>query len=372
MHIKINQSVLSSAAIKIISCAGKKSTLPILANFKLEADKNYLKILTSDLEITAVAKINCVSLKSGTTTVNAKLFCDLIRELPDGEINISLEDGERLEITSERSKYKLSVVPAEGFPDIKGTDIKTNGRIRAGDLVEMINKTIYAVSFDQTQLNIGGIGCDYNENNLIFIGTDKNRLSLISKKADGLKIDRENLPILPRRVASEIKRIVEAVNPDDILGVDIIDGMFIVEGDNFKISAALINASFIGYSKLLSAEVGKICSVLSGEISSAIKRASLMATGDDIKVVELEFTKDIINIKGASLESGEGFEQVSCKYDGESFRAGFNARYLLDFINPINSDSIVLFELSGEKRPLKIYPADQKEYLGFIMPMRND
>ena len=370
MDITVSKSELNKSISVIQSIVEKRTTMPILANVLLSAADGKLKISASDLEITAVSLSNASVNTPGSTTVSARVFSELVRELPEGEIKIKLTEGERLEITTQKSKFKIIGISSDEYPSLPGVSFKTKGKINAAVLLEMINKTLYAVSQDETRFNLNGVCCEIEtskkEKTLKMVSTDGHRLALINRSVKDF--DFKERVIIPRKGLNEIKKVIENEKDSDI-GIDINEGFLIVETKDFKVSMRLIDAEYPDYNQVIPKQKGTVALIPANDLIKALRRVSLLVT-DKGKGIRLDFSKDLLRINSSSPELGEANEEISINFSGKQTSVGFNAKYLLDFALTIQENQNIALEINGELGPGKFYTEQDESYFGIIMPMR--
>lgn len=370
MDITVSKSELSKSISIIQSIVEKRTTMPILANVLISATDGKLKIYASDLEITAVSFTNATINSPGSTTVSARVFSELVRELPDGDIRLKLTEGERLEITTQKSKFKIIGVSAEEYPSLPGVSFNVKGKINAAVLLDMINKTLYAVSQDETRFNLNGVCCELEdgkkEKTLKMVATDGHRLAMISRTIKDFSFKQR--VIIPRKGLNEIKKVIEAERDSDV-GIDINEGFLIVETKDFKVSMRLIDAEYPDYNQVIPKQKGIVALIPTNELVRALRRVSLMVT-DKGKGVRLDFSKDSLRINSSSPELGEASEEISINFAGKQTSVGFNAKYLLDFALSVQETQNLAIEINGELGPGKIYAENDESYFGIVMPMR--
>lgn len=366
-------------ALQVIQCAvAKRTTMPILSNILLSASNDQLSISASDLELSATATVKASVKSGGKTTVSAKVFSDIVRELGEGDVSLNVSEGDRLEISTKSSKFKIVGVSAEEYPTLPGLSCKADGRIVAKTLLEMINRTIYAVSLDETRFNLNGVCFEKvgggsksksskKESSLLrFAATDGHRLALITRPVTDFHF--EGKVIVPRKGLSEMRRLLEQYGDREI-AVGIADGFFVLETNETKMSCRLIDSEYPDYSQVLPQQEGPQAIVNSGELSQALKRVMLMVT-DREKGVRVTFSSSNLRLVSSSPELGEASEEIAVEYKGEVVTIGFNAMYLLDVANTLSTEEGLRIELHGEVGPGKFSSANDDSYIAIVMPMR--
>lgn len=374
MDLKITKADLSRALSFLQSIVERKTTMPILANVLISADEaEGLKISATDLEITAVVQVPAEVKKGGRTTVSAKIFHDVVRELPSRDVRLTLSEGERLQIASGKSNFSIVGVHAEEFPSLPGISIQPECTIKGQQLLEMVQKTVYAVSHDETRFNLNGVcfesvkGKGKNSSDLLrLVATDGHRLSLIQRPVEGLEF--EGSPIVPTKGLLEVRKLLDEVTELPVQ-VSLSEGFFVVDTGKAKVSMRLIDGEFPDYNQVLPKKDGVSISLPIAAFAQAIKRAALMVT-DKGKCIKLDFSTGKLRLSSSSPELGESTEELDLDYKGEHLSIGFNARYLLDFSSSIAEESNLVMNLSGELGPAKLYEEHDDSYFGIIMPMR--
>ena len=372
MELTLPKSDLSKALLVTQSVVERKTTMPILANVLLSATENHLRISSTDFEITALVNVKANVRTTGSTTVSAKVFSDIVRELSDGDVSLKLTEGERLEISSSNSKFKMVGVSADEYPSLPGIAAEVVGRISSKQLMEMINKTLYAVSQDETRFNLNGVCFELvgegkkSEAALRMVATDGHRLAMITRPIEKLAFS--DRIIVPKKGLAEIKKILDS-DSDKLIGIDVKDGFLLIETEEAKLSMRLIDGEFPDYNQVLPKRKGMTANVPTAGLAQALKRVSLMVT-DKGKGVRFDFSKGELRVSSSSPELGEARESLEIKYEGDPLSIGFNARYLMEIAFSLEENEAFIMELNGELGPGKFYAESDESYVGVVMPMR--
>ncbi len=367
MDVTLQKSDLVRALTIANSVVEKRSTMPVLSNVLLIAEANMLRVAATNLEATALTRVVANVETSGKTTVNAKVFAEITRELPEGEVHLKLGENRRLEIISGKSKFKMIGVNPDEFPSLPGMAVEPASKIKAGNFLEMINKTIYSVSHDETRFNLNGVCFEkHSDGTLRMVATDGHRLALINRPVGNLEFERQ--AIVPTKGLSEIRRVLDE-NPETEVAVCLEEGFFVIESGDTKISMRLIDGEFPDYTQVMPRQEGVRARIKSSDLAASLKRAALMVT-DRGKCVKLEFSPGKLCLSSSSPELGESSEEIQIDYDGEPLTIGFNARYLMEFSASLGEDQEMTLELNGELGPAKLYASSDESYCGVVMPMR--
>lgn len=371
MELTITKNELNNVLSFVQNVVQKKTTMPILANVLLSTEGEQLTVAATDLEITAIAKATAKIDKAGRTTLNAKVFYDVIRELPDDDISLSLTDGERVEIKCGKSVTRIIGVSADEYPGLPGQSIEVNGQISCAQLSEMVSKTLYAVSQDETRFNLNGVSFEIveldDDKMLRMVATDGHRLAMITRPAGELSF--KGNVLVPRKGLLEVKKLVDEADADEMVGVGVEEGFFVIETKSAKVSMRLIDGEFPDYRQVMPKQKGKLATMNSQELAMALRRVALMVT-DKAKGVRLDFTNQNLQISSSSPELGDAKEELDLKYDGEPLSVGFNARYIIDITSSLEEGRNLSIELNGELGAGKFYAEGDDSYVAIVMPMR--
>lgn len=386
MEITIPKSELAKLLHITLAIAEKKSSMPILGNLLLSAEGKSFKLTASDLEVTAIANGTATVKKPGSITVGAKVFGDLVRELPDGDVTVRSADRDRVEVVAGPSKLKIVGIGAEEYPVPPGLALKTKCKLPAPTLIEMINKTLYAVSLDEGRYNMNGvcleIAKDGKATALRMVATDGHRLALITRPLDGVEFTglvrkgekksegTVDHVIVPRKGLAEVRKALETAG-DVPVGVDVSEGFLVVEGPAWKLVVRLLDSEFPNYEQVLPKSAGTRITVLSSQLSQALKRVSLVVS-DKNKGVRFDFFKNLVKISSSSPEVGEALEELEVQHAGKDFSVGFNARYIIDVLSAVSENQAFVLELNGETGPGKFYTESDESCIGIVMPLRLD
>lgn len=371
MNINIPKGQLSRVLSMVQNIVEKKTTMPILSNVLLSAADGQLKVSATDLEITAVARTPATVHGAGSTTVNAKVLSEIVRELPEADVTLKLLEGERLEISALSSKLKIVGVNAGEYPSLPGMAVEVRSRVSASQLLEMINRTIYAVSTDETRFNLNGvcfepIGEKEGELLLRMVATDGHRLSMVTRPTSDLRFSER--VIVPRKGLQELRKLLDEEVSAEV-GLDVRDGFLVLETGEAKVSMRLIDGEFPDYNQVLPTTKGEVAAIPTAEFTQALRRVSLMVS-DKGKCVKLDFSREHLRISSSSPELGEAREELPVTYAGEPLSVGFNARYLLDIAASIGEEPTLKVELNGELGPGKFFGEKDESCIAIVMPMR--
>ncbi len=371
MKFTISKSQFEEVLQIVMNAIPSKTTLPILGNILVSAEDNEITFSATDLDISVSTTLKLKPSKKGTFTVPAKTINEIVRELPQSEIQVELS-GSRVEIKAERGSYKLSSISPDEFPRLPEYKKAKEIRIPGKDVSRMVRKTQFAVSTDETRPALNGILWQTAGDKMVMVATDGHRLARMridNSKLSGVADDL----IIPPKAMNYLNRII---GEEDIeIGVVFGDKniTFSIPGDNDAltvISSRLIEGPYPNYEQVIPDDNDKRLIVNREELHAAVRRVSILSNSLTHQV-RFAMDKNNLELSATNVDlGGEAKEVLPCEYGGERLELGYNASYVADVLKQIDSEEVV-FELSTPVAAGIIYAADKKEdYLCLIMPLR--
>jgi DNA polymerase-3 subunit beta len=367
MKFTCNQQALTKALNIVSKAVTIRTTIPILKGILLNVDENGILTMTaSDLDLSIEKKIKVENSQPGEIIVLSKLFGDIIRKLPDGEITFEESDG-KVTIKCSNSEFNILGLSSDEFPNINSNEANQDELVFNKDLLkDMIKKTSFAASIDESKGAMTGVLIEMEENTLNMVAIDGFRMAICREQMKNGK--KENI-IVPSKILTEISRIISEseIDSDDVkmlLGKK--KAVFIME--NTKIVIRLLEGEFINYKRIIPAE--NPCRVVlnKNDFLDSVERASLLAKVGKNNLVKLDIKDNGIEITSKS-EEGSVKEEIIVSKEGNDLTIGFNSKYLIDVLKVIDDDSIsMLFNTSVSPCLIKPISGDYFEYL--ILPVR--
>jgi len=370
MKLRIQKTELLKALGHVQGIVEKKTTMPILTNVLFEAKNSIFSITATDLEVGINGTYSAEILSEGSIAVHAKSIYDIVKELPDEMISLTVLDGNRLKLECAKSSFNIVGLPSEEFPVLpkKGSG-KTNN-MDSSFLSDMIDRTSFAMSTDETRYNLNGVFLDVidgakDAHFVRMVATDGHRLSIVERKMDA-KLPIEKGVIIPRKGCYELKKLAESSDSPMNIWADA--KYVIVYKDNLTLVVRLIDGQFPPYEQVIPKKLKRVASVDKAIFKSALKRVSILST-EKARGVKFHFSPKNLDIFISNPDMGDAREEVTAKYRGDSFEIAFNAKYILDILNVIDDDIIVL-QLGDETSPCVIKSELDTGLTHVIMPMR--
>jgi DNA polymerase-3 subunit beta len=370
MKLKIKKEEILKGLQRIQGVVEKKNTMPILSNMLLSADGNGVEIVATDLEIGLRGRYAADVEKTGAVTVSAKKMYEIVRELPDEDIQIKVEDGNWVKIKSGHSQFKLVALPKDEYPALP--DVAEEGMIaiEGETLREMIKKTLYAVGENDARYVLNGLFVHMtqakNGLNIRMVGTDGHRLSMIDRVVDAKH--KEESMIIPKKAMMELRRLLEEDSPQAELRLGFSKNHALFKRDGLVMVSKLIDGNYPNYLQVVPAKSTKKVVVEKDMLTHAVKRVSILSK-EKTNAVKLQLEKDTLILSTNNPEVGEASEELSIDYKDEGITIGFNSRYLMDVLMAMDRQNITL-ELNDPLSPCLIKEEGDENYKCVVMPMR--
>lgn len=367
MEIKAKRGDFLATLYWTQSIVERRNTMPILANVLIEAVKNDIRVTATDLEVGVRGRVDGEVVKEGTITVNAKKLYEIIREVPDGQVQLKRLENEWVEIRSGKSVFKIVGMEAREFPQFPKFDNKGLSTTPASIIREMIERTIFSVSTDETRYSLNGVFIEEGEKGKVrMVATDGHRLAFDERNLGSLGLSKG--VILPRKGLAELKKLLET-GEDGVVSLGFKENMGLVIKDKVELFMRLIEGDFPDYTKVIPKGNPNIAKIEHNEFLQAIRRISILSS-ERYKGIKLEFKEDKVSISANNPDLGEAVEEIEAEYKGKPVAIGFNARYLIDVLAVLGGDGDVEIELKDELSPSIIRKGGDEGYIYVLMPMR--
>ena len=364
-------SVSSSDLLKQLQIAGgaigSNPVLPILEDFLFAITDNLLTISATDLETSIVTSIEVMSDGNGTVAVPAKILLDTLKELPQQPITFTVNDENfGIEITSAYGKYRLAGENGQDFPRIPEADTVDTVSLGTQTLATAISKTLFATSNDELRPAMTGVYFQVDFNKITFVATDAHKL--VKYTFTDIKSEVSTTFIVPKKALNLLKGALPA--GDEVqLSFDKANAFF--SFGNVNLVCRLIDAKYPDYNAVIPVDNPNLLSLVRSDFQNSLKRIAIYANKTTNQVI-LNVNDGSLTISAQDLDfSNEATEQLPCTYDGEPLTIGFNAKFLIEMLNVLESDDIKM-ELSTPTRAGILLPSEAtegEEILMLVMPV---
>ncbi|MDD6881389.1 MAG: DNA polymerase III subunit beta [Firmicutes bacterium] len=367
MRFSCNQQTLTKALNIVSKAVTIRTTIPILKGILLRVDNNgILTMSASDLDISIEKKIKVDNSEPGEIVVLSKLFGDIIRKLPDGDIYIEENNG-KVQIKCSNSEFNIIGLSAEEFPNINPNEKDSEELVFNKEILkDMIKKTSFSASIDENKGAMTGVLVEMEENTLNMVAIDGFRMAIARESMKNKK--RQNI-IIPAKILNEISRIISETdidNDDVTMLLNTKKAVFIME--NTKIVIRLLEGEFMNYKRIIPADSSCRVVLNKNDFLDSVERASLLAKVGKNNLVRLEIKDNIMEITSKS-EEGNVKEEIIISKEGNDLTIGFNSKYLIDVLKVVDDESInMLFNTNVSPCLIKPISGDSFEYL--VLPVR--
>lgn len=370
MMIEIEKKDLISLLSKTQNIVEKRNTMPILVNVLLESDEQRLKVFATDLEVSLTDDIPVIRSKTGRVAVSAKNLFDIVKELAEAPITLTKKENNWLEIRQNKSVFNIVGISADEYPVFPSYSTKDFLKIDAGVLSDMIEKTIYSVSNDETRYHLNGVYFEKQatgKNVYRMVATDGHRLSLVDREVEtkGAVLPGAGV-IIPRKGLFEIKKLLDAVGGECEMAVE--GSQLIFRNQSTVLMVRLIEGKYPNYQQLIPQKLINHAMVNRETLLASLKRVSLLSN-QKYKGVTLSLSNGRMEISSNNPELGDAKEEIEIRYAGADLKIGFNARYMLDVLNSFDDDEVDI-ELNDQLSPGLLRPHNDASYTCVVMPMR--
>jgi DNA polymerase-3 subunit beta len=370
MKFSIAKGELLRGLGRIQSIVEKRNTMPILANAFVEARKDgSLEVAATDLEVSIRSVHPCEVAKPGRVTASAKKLYEILRELPDEPVQIEATPTSYLSLRCARAAFELAGNAAEEYPALPTLAPGETLTLPALLLGQMIERTMYAASADETRYNLNGVFVEFlaETGKLRMVATDGHRLAYVDRP---LGVEVRGLAsgvIIPRKGLAEFKRLVDEEDADEVeLGFE--GNSALVRKRGVTLSMRLIEGEFPNYRQVIP-QPGRHQIVLPAEPLIQALRRVIVVAAERSRAVKLELGSGTLRLSSNNPDVGEAREELDVDYAGEELALAFNARYLLDALSYLGAKEVRL-GLQDAVSPAQLSPADDADSLAVVMPMR--
>jgi DNA polymerase-3 subunit beta len=372
MEITVTRQDLVKELTATQSVVERKTTIPILSNFLIEADGDRLNITATDLDqairTSAAAKVK----KPGACTIPARKLYDYIKLLPDGDISIKLLDNHWVQIRSGRSNTKMVGMARANYPQVPEFPSVTATSISSLALKTLINRTIFAISNEESRYTLNGALLVIKAESLAMVATDGHRLAYVEKPNEILEgISGEKRVLIPRKALQELQQLLSYTEAEKVEFADDEHTLFFRVGHR-TLSTRKLSGQFPNFEAVMPRDNTKFAVVSSSELSSAIQRVAQFAD-ERSGAIRIRLESNELKISSSSTESGESEDTIDTPYSSDPIAVGFNSVYILDFLKALNNEGEVRLEFKDSQSAGQMRPEDPEaeyKYRYVLMPMR--
>jgi DNA polymerase III subunit beta len=366
MKATIERATLLKSLSHVQSVVERRNTIPILSNVLIEArEDGSIRLMATDLDLQVDESIQANVATAGATTVSAHTLFDIVRKLPDGsQVEINAAEG-KMQLSAGRARFNLSTLPRDDFPVIAEGDLPTRFELPAATLRQIIDKTRFAISTEETRYYLMGIFLHVADDALKAAATDGHRLARVTvAKPDGA----DGMPdvIVPRKCVAELRKLLEEL--EGTVEVSMSPTKIRFGLGSAVLTSKLIDGTFPDYNRVIPTGNDKLLKLDPKSFAQGVDRVSTIAS-EKTRAVKMNVDRDKVTLSVTSPESGTATEEIAADYGSDGIEIGFNARYLLDILGEIDGDTVEV-HLADAAAPTLLRENDKSPALYVLMPMR--
>ncbi len=368
MKIICYKDKILKAINSVTKGVASKTPMPILEGILIQTNDNKIKLTTYDLEIGIEYIIDSEVEEQGSTVVNAFMFSEIIRKLPDTEIKITLNEQNLLEIECEGALYKLATMNPDEFPELPKIEIENSIELEQNTLKNMIRKTIFAVSNEDTRPIFTGSLFEVKDNQLNIVSIDGFRLALRKKYLD--KNTSDFSAVIPGKTLNEVNKIL--TDSFELVKIGVSKNQALFQMDNCKVVTRIIDGEFLNYKNVIPENWETRIKVDKNNIQDSFERISLISSSaiEKEKKYPVKVNVGVGNVLiSCTNQTGQAKEELFVSTEGKSLEVGFNPKYFLDSLKAIDEEEVYI-QFGSNISPCIIKSTENDNYVYMILPIR--
>jgi len=373
MKIRIARDELLTGLQRVQGIVEKRNTMPVLSNILLETKQDGIELVATDLEIGVRGHYKADVQQPGSVSLSARKLYELLKEVADGEITLTTQENNWVQIQAGRSQFKIVGMAASEFPALPTIEREGRVAIPGSGLSSLIRKTLFAVGDNDARYILNGLLITLHSSEkkvtMRLVGTDGHRLAVAESdltQSAGTDLPKEIKAIIPRKAAQEIRRLLEEEEGEPLLGFT--KNLVTFQKSGLFLTSRVMEGTYPNYQQVIPKESAKKASIERIALESALRRVAVLSK-DKTNAVKVILQNGSITLHTSSPDVGEATEDLPAQYRGESLTTGFNARYLLDALAVMDGDSVNL-EISSPLSPCVLKSDGDPGFLCVVMPMK--
>jgi DNA polymerase III subunit beta len=363
MEVHLDRDAFLKGLQMVQNVVELRQAMPILANVLLEADDASIRVTATDLEIASRVSIPARVAVAGAVTLAARKLTEIVKELPAATLSMKVQENAWVTLRCGGATYKLVGLAPDDFPRIVPGEAPGWVTMDAAALRTMLAQTSFAISHDESRYALNGVLFSLQDKEARLVATDGHRLALATRILP--ETSTIGSAIVPRKAVQEVARVLGA---GEEVEFTLAENQFVLRMPNFLMTARVIEGQFPNYEQVLPKGHPRRLTIHRPSLIATLRRVSVMAE-ERTRPVKLVLTPGSLKVTAYNPELGEAEESIDVTYSGEEITIGFNSRYLLDALAPLDADQIV-FELKDGLSPGVVRSFEEEGYLCVIMPMR--
>lgn len=375
MKLRIARDEMLTALQRVQGVVEKRNTMPQLSNILLEAKPEGVDVTATDLEIGMRGLYKATVQDPGSITLSARKLFEILKELPEGEIELSVTENNWATIRSGKSQFKVVGLPSTEYPALPSIEREGLTPVTGSGLLELIRKTLFAVGDNDARYILNGLLVTLitaeKKTTLRLVGTDGHRLALAEQDTPatgGKEGPKEIKAIIPKKAAHEMKRLLEEGDGEPLIGFT--KNLMIFRKSGLLLTSRLMEGNYPNYQQVIPKEKDqdKKVSVARTELEGALRRVSVLSR-DKTNAVKVTLSVGKMTLYTSNPDFGEATEELAAQYKGETLTTGFNARYLLDVLGVMDGDAVAM-QMDNPLSPCLIREPGNAGFTCVVMPIK--
>jgi len=365
MRFTLQRESLLKPLAQVVNVVERRQTLPVLANLLTRVTDGQLSLTGTDLEVEMIAHCPLIGAEDGETTIPARKLFDIVRALPDGS-SVSLQSAaDKVTIQAGRSRFSLSSLPAQDFPQIDEEDATERVEVPESKLKELIERTAFAMAQQDVRYFLNGLLFDLSETGLRCVATDGHRLAVCETEMEET-IQQKRQLILPRKGVQELQRLLEGGNR--VLTLELGRTHLRVKRDDVCFTSKLIDGKFPDYTAVIPIGANQEVRANREALRAGLQRAAILSN-EKYHGVRLEISPGQLKIQSHNPEQEEAQEEVEVQTNVSGLSVGFNVNYLLDALSALRGEEVLLLLRDANSSAL-LREVDSEQSRHVVMPLR--
>jgi len=375
MKLRIARNELLTGLQRVQGVVEKRNTMPILSNILLEAKSDGVDIIATDLELGMRGLYKATVKEPGAITLSARKLYEILKELPEGEIELAVGANNWATIQSGKSQFKIVGLPSTEYPALPAIEREGLTPLSGAGLANLIRKTLFAVGDNDARYILNGLLITLNvtdkKTTLRLVGTDGHRLAVADQEASqpaGKEGPKEIKAIIPKKAAMEMRHLLEEGDGEPLIGFT--KNLMIFRKSGLLLTSRLMEGTYPNYQQVIpkDKDQDKRVTVSKPEIEGALRRVAVLSR-DKTNAVKVTFAPGKITLFSSNPDFGEATEELSAQYKGESLTTGFNARYLLDVLGVVDGESVTM-QMDAPLSPCLVREPGNSGFTCVVMPVK--
>ncbi|MDA2910645.1 DNA polymerase III subunit beta [Nitrospiraceae bacterium AH_259_D15_M11_P09] len=375
MKLRIERDELLTGLQRVQGVVEKRNTMPILSNILLEARSDGVNIIATDLEIGMRGLYKAAVTETGSVTLSARKLYEILKELREGEIELTVADNNWATIQAGKSQFKIVGLPSQDYPALPSIEREGLTPLTGVGFGDLIRKTLFAVGDNDARYILNGLLVTLTalekKTMLRLVGTDGHRLSVAEQEvteASAKDAPREIKAIIPKKAALEMRRLLEEEDGEPLIGFS--KNLMIFRKSGLLLTSRLMEGTYPNYQQVVpkDKEVERRVTVDRAELEGALRRVAVLSR-DKTHAVRVTFAPGRVTLFSSNPDFGEATEELQARYEGQTLVTGFNARYLLDVLAVVDGDGVTL-QMEAPLSPCLVRDPESPGFASVVMPVK--